>query len=170
MPTATIDCTPICPNNTIEAEEGLLPRGNDSLSTVMTPHGLAVLEIQGELNLPDHRPVGTTQTPQTNDSPYITVDDIYDAVKFGHLEFDKKDESKVTLFIGKSQRLIGNIVKLDTPLGLLKIPLSGANGMNLEDDQNDKDKDDASESTEKVQMIDIVKAKMIFKHRPLPIM
>lgn len=93
---------------------------------------------------------------------FVKVDDIYDAVKFGHLQFDDKDQLKVTLFIGKSQRLIGNVVKLDVPLGVLKVPLKQKS---VEDSDNvDMDQD------HEIQMIDIVRAKMIFKQRPLPIM
>ncbi|CAH6718346.1 chromosome transmission fidelity protein 8 [[Candida] jaroonii] len=110
---------------------------NDSI--ISTPYGLSILEIQGVLNLPSE-PHG--------DAEFIKVDEIYDAVKFGRLQFDEKNEKKVTLFVSNSQRLLGTIEDLDVPLGVLKIP--------------------NEEST--ITMIDIIKKKIIFKQRPLPIM
>ncbi|EMG46409.1 CTF8 Chromosome transmission fidelity protein 8 [Candida maltosa Xu316] len=120
-----------------------------------TPYGLTLLEIQGELNLPTEYPKGTPQTNEDHEylSNFITVDDIHHAVKFGNLVFDEKDESKVTLFIGKSQRLLGDIVKLNTPLAVLRVPVN----------RHDEGEED-------VKLVDIVKAKLIFKQRPLPIM
>lgn len=107
---------------------------------ISTPYGHLILEIQGELNLPTSRPADA--------SDFVKVDDIYEAVRFGKLLFDDHDLSKVTLLIGKSQRLLGNMVELRPPLGVLRVP---------------KDKLE-------VQMVDIVRKKIIFKQRPLPIM
>lgn len=120
---------------------------------ISTPYGLLMLEIQGELNLPSEVPPETDQTGQR--ANFATVDELYHAVKFGKLDFDEKDPSKVTLFIGKSQRLLGTIVNLDTPLGVLRIP-ARPEGNN--------------ETGEDIKMVDIVKKKIIFKQRPLPIM
>lgn len=116
-------------------------------NTVLTPSGLCLLEIQGELDYPDHAPA------QVTDDSFITVDEIHDAVKVGRLEYDDKDPSKVVLFVGKSQRLVGSIVDLDVPLGVLRVPLDGQEG-----------------AAEPIQMVDIIKKKLIFSERPLPIM
>ncbi|EGV60374.1 hypothetical protein PSN45_001864 [Yamadazyma tenuis] len=110
---------------------------------ISTPFGRSLLEIQGVLNVPKEKSAGLE---------YITVDDIHEAVKFGKLRFDEKDKSKVTLLIGNSQRLVGTMANLDTPLGLLKIPCN----------------EDGSQS--QIDMVDIIRKKIIFKHRPLPIM
>lgn len=107
--------------------------------TISTPFGLCVLDIQGVMNLPKEK---------TSDAEYIKVQDIHDAVRFGRLSFDARDNTKVTLIIGNSQRLVGSIVTLDTPLGLLKVPTSEGD----------------------INMVDIIHKKIVFKHRPLPIM
>lgn len=148
MPTTRIEC--------------LLERDSTSSKSdnlIFTSHGLAVLEIQGELNLPLDYPTGKPQTPEDFEylNNFITVDDIYHAVKFGNLVFDPNDDKKVTLFIGKSQRLLGSIVKLQTPLAVMKVPINR--------DENDMDDD-----KDVIKIVDIVKAKLIFKQRPLPIM
>lgn len=120
---------------------------------ISTPFGLLMLEIQGELNLPSEVPSEDDRSGQL--SNFAIINDIYHAVRFGKLDFDEIDPSKVTLFIGKSQRLLGTIVNLDNPLGVLRIPtrLEGQN-----------------ETGEDIKIVDIVKKKIIFKQRPLPIM
>lgn len=164
MPTARINCLAV---QELLSQECTTNGSFSTLSSLITtPYGLALLEIQGELNLPHTKPDIPLDEllPQDQEKMknFVKVDDIYDAVKFGHLQFDDKDQLKVTLFIGKSQRLIGNVVKLDVPLGVLKVPLKQKS---VEDSDNvDMDQD------HEIQMIDIVRAKMIFKQRPLPIM
>ncbi|CAK9441752.1 uncharacterized protein LODBEIA_P56200 [Lodderomyces beijingensis] len=145
MPVATIDCSKI----TTATSPSTLPLGSDSEmpNLVTMPRGLALLEIQGVLHLPSE--------PGTSPD-FITVERIYDAVKFGKLIFDAKDESKVTLLIGKSQRLIGSVKKLDVPLGVLRIPV--------------KSGDDEEVAGEDIQMVDVIHSKMIFNQRPLLIM
>lgn len=167
MPTAKINCSAVqqllSQDQTVSSSSS---KGPSNLIT--TPYGLALLEIQGELNLPHTKPdIPLNQLlplDQEKMKNFITVDDIYDAVKFGHLQFDEKDDLRVTLFIGKSQRLIGNVAKLDVPLGVLKVPLK----QEARNGHGDVDMDEEEE--QEIQMVDIVRAKMIFKQRPLPIM
>ncbi|MCH0629584.1 hypothetical protein JNB11_06385 [Kocuria palustris] len=73
---------------------------------------------------------------------FITVDDIHTAVKFGRVEFNG---NRVTMYIGQLQRLEGQIVPLKVPLGVLRV-------------------DDS------ISMVDVVKHKLTFTDRPLPIM
>lgn len=82
--------------------------------------------------------------------------------------FDEKDNSKVTLYIGKSQRLLGNVVKLSTPLAVLRIPLKNEDEMMV--DSNNDNVNKFKQEEELIKLVDIVKAKVIFKQRPLPIM
>lgn len=136
---------------------------SDYDNLISTPYGLSILEIQGELNLPTSIPTESQLNIDQNKeyiSNFAKVDDIYHAVRFGTLDFDAKDFTKVTLYIGKSQRLLGSIVDLDIPLGVMRIPSKyDANGNSIEEcDQ------------EKIKIIDIIKKKIIFKNRPLPIM
>ena len=167
MPTAKIDCSAV---HQLLSQEKSNDRNSSSPNLITTPYGLALLEIQGELNLPHTKPdIPLDQLlplDQEKMKNFVTVDDIYDAVKFGHLQFDSKDQLKVTLFIGKSQRLIGNVVKLDIPLGVLNIPVN----KEVSSGDGDVEMDIDREVNQNIQMIDIVRAKMIFKQRPLPIM
>lgn len=107
---------------------------------ISTPYGLCMLEIQGQLNLPH----------VALDHTHDTVDvDGHQAVRFGRLQFDDEQPSKVVLYIGNSQRLMGLVVDLPVPLGVVRIPTGGE---------------------QLAEMVDIVRKKLLFKERPLPVM
>ena len=140
MPTATIDYT------------GVLQRLQDDdwkKQVITTPFGLSLLEIQGDLNLPESVPPPDTPNKEYL-SQFVKIDEVYDAVKCGSLEFSETDKSDVTLYIANSQRLLGKIVPLQPPLGILKVPLGG--------------------NEPHMDMVDIITHKMVFNQRPLPIM
>ena len=162
MPTATIDCS--------SAQDILNNTSTNDNDLIFTPYGLMLLEIQGELNLPNEFPQGQPKTDEDHKylNNFITINEIQHAVKFGNLVFDEKDNSKVTLYIGKSQRLLGNVVKLSTPLAVLRIPLKNEDEMMV--DSNNDNVNKFKQEEELIKLVDIVKAKVIFKQRPLPIM
>ncbi|CAH02118.1 Ctf8p [Kluyveromyces lactis] len=114
----------------------------DTPPTVSTSLGHVMIEIQGDL-----------QHPQKSIDPALDVDSRFiehegnGLVRFGILSYDLETKH-VTLFIGNKQRLMGSIVKIEPPLGLLKF-----------------DKADGT-----VSLRDVLKYKIIFKNRPLPIM
>lgn len=124
---------------------------NSNGCIISTPFGLSLLEIQGELNLPESAPTETEGLDPDYVRNFAKVDDIYEAVKFGRLEFDEKDPQKAVLFIGKSQRLLGSVVTLKDPLGVLRVPTGDY-------------------PTQNMKFVDLVYKKIIFKQRPLPIM
>lgn len=148
MPTTDIDYSELSEalNNT---ESSYVP---DSCF-ISTPFGLLILEIQGELNLPTSAPLDSTGLDPEYIENFALVDDIYHAVRFGRMEFDSADPSKVVLFIGKSQRLLGSIEKLREPLGILRVST-----------------DAESNEGKSMKFMDIIQKKIIFKQRPLPIM
>lgn len=127
---------------------------------VSTPLGLSILEIQGELNLPSRIPDDKDNCDVAYLQNFVTVDEIYEAVKFGRLVIEGESSAKATLFIGSSQRLLGKIVDLDPPLAVLKIPRKGEL-TNVSGNQ---------ERSDEIDMIDIIRKKIIFQERPLPIM
>lgn len=117
----------------------LNPSENESSETrqplvIMTPLGRTIIEIQGDLELP-------------------TDEDDKDAeVRFGLLDIEENHNdpimSRVTLYVGKKQRLLGKVVSLEVPLGLLNFT------------KNDN----------KVTLEDVIRYKILFQDRPLPIM
>lgn len=145
MPTTNIEYSGA--HAALNAPTGVLPDGS---CYVLTPFGLSIIEIQGELNLP----VAAPTDPEGMDPDYVSsfarVDDLHDAIRFGRMDFDEKDASKVVLYIGKSQRLLGTVETLREPLGVLRVP--------------------KETSGETMQLVDVIEKKIIFRQRPLPIM
>lgn len=162
MPTTKIDYS-VAHNilNEKTFNEGELIENDNIIST---PYGLSILEIQGELNLPQSFPQANENHKPEYLENFARVNDVYEAVKFGRLEFDPKNQSNVTLYIGKSQRLLGSMVNLETPLAVLRIKTETSNDEDTEYGSSEENKD------ESIKIVDIVKKKIIFKQRPLPIM
>lgn len=121
----------------------------DGSCVVSSSVGLFLLDIQGELSLPFEPSSDSSMVNSTK----VTVDEIYKAIKFGKLILDRDNLLRATLFIGKSQRLLGKIENLPKPVGVLVVPSNSE--MNL---------------SQPVKLIDIVYKKLIFDERPLPIM
>ncbi|KAL3229157.1 Chromosome transmission fidelity protein 8 [Nakaseomyces bracarensis] len=105
--------------------------------TIETPLGRMIVEIQGSLELPSDI--------DSSSELYKSVDG-HDTVQFGNLTLE--DNNKAILFVGKKQRLLGKVVKLNPPVGLLKFNDNGQN----------------------VELLDIIEYKVLFSDRPLPIM
>ncbi|KAK6345676.1 hypothetical protein TWF718_007585 [Orbilia javanica] len=112
------------------------------------PTGLAILELQGDINF-----------PSPEDSPsninFTTVGNLIfpDATPDST---DLKDVKRVWLYVGKHQRLTGEVKALPKPLGVLRKRKleEGAAGNNIE---------------EELEIVDIIKHKIIFSKRPEPV-
>lgn len=105
----------------------------EGATTVWTPQGNVLLEIQGDLEI---------SNVQADHEARLIGDK---EVRFGLLCVEG---TNATMYIGKKQRLLGTVVELDTPLGVLRF----------------------SAPDKKVVLTDIIRSKIIFKDRPLPIM
>lgn len=112
-------------------------------TTVTTPFGSTILEIQGDLEISHMGPDSSHPDPEHR---FNTFQD-EGIVRFGLLNVSE-DMKHATLYIGKKQRLLGSVVELETPLGLLKF----------------------NEEDGTVNLCDILHYKILFKDRPLPIM
>jgi chromosome transmission fidelity protein 8 len=118
---------------------------------LQTPSGLALLELQGTINLPD----GDVATPVS-------------AVPVGRLDFpdyhpDSLDPSstawmkRVYLFVGQHQRLTGEVKKLPKPIAVVRRRGSA------------EADDDEAELAEQLEVVEIVKYKLVFSQRPEPV-
>ncbi|KAF3087730.1 hypothetical protein TWF706_011108 [Orbilia oligospora] len=116
------------------------------------PTGLAILELQGDINF-----------PSPEDSPsninFTTVGNLIfpDATSDST---DLKDVKRVWLYVGKHQRLTGEVKALPKPLGVLR----------------KRKQDDAAAAAaaaagteEELEIVDIIKHKIIFSKRPEPV-
>lgn len=113
-------------------------------TAITTSLGNTLLEIQGDLEIPSQPP---ENNEDENGDKRFAVYKNENIVRFGLLTIGA-DNRSATLYVGKKQRLLGNIVKLDPPLGLLKF----------------------ENNTGAIEMQDIFNYKIIFSNRPLPIM
>lgn len=114
-------------------------------SILQTPSGLALLEIQGTVN--------SSQEPQAGSS-----------LEIGELQFplynsknptsDTAWQKRVHLYVGKHQRLTGEIKKLQQPVALLR-------RASAEEGQTDGD--------QALEVAEIIHYKIIFTYRPEPV-
>ncbi|SMN19135.1 similar to Saccharomyces cerevisiae YHR191C CTF8 Subunit of a complex with Ctf18p that shares some subunits with Replication Factor C and is required for sister chromatid cohesion [Maudiozyma saulgeensis] len=135
------------PSTTISVEQiTQLLDPEQKKTTVPTAFGNMILEIQGDLDIPDIEPTAEEITNSNTEVQFNTYKG-ENIIRFGLLNISE-DKKHATLYIGKKQRLLGTVVELETPLGLLKF--------NSQDGQ--------------VDLCDIIQYKVLFKDRPLPIM
>ncbi|AMD22102.1 HGL238Cp [Eremothecium sinecaudum] len=117
-------------------------RPDISADSITGTFGNMMVDIQGDLEIQ----IEKLEYNDSNVGNLLILQDGVKCLKYGVLTYDM-DTKDATLIVGK-QRLLGKVVKLDEPLALF----------------------DFDESTEKVNLIDIITHKCLFKERPLPIM
>lgn len=129
------------------------PVHNPLPQLLQTPSGLALLELQGTINVP------TSEADQ--DSPGEDQD-LAGAVSYetpiGKLMFpdysihnldDTKWMKRVYLYVGRYQRMTGEVKKLPRPIAVLQKR--------------------AGIATEELEVVEIVRYKVFFKNRPEPV-
>lgn len=113
-----------------------------------TPSGLALLELQGTINLPAH---DTDSAPFPGDLQQIPIGRLifpdYNPELKG--EEDKAWMKRAYLYVGKHQRLTGEVKKLPKAIAVLR------------------KKKDVEE--EELEVVEIVKWKILFSNRPEPV-
>lgn len=136
MPTVTIDPPPTSLSSTTSPLPPLL----------QTPAGLAIIEIQGTLNI---------SQPSSDDIQSIG------RVVFANLPAGTKPDAnntkwmkKVHLYVGKNQKLVGEVRKLAKPLAVIRRKESG------------EAEQDAPSSQDELEIMDIVRYKLFFGGRP----
>ncbi|RKU43350.1 hypothetical protein DL546_005304 [Coniochaeta pulveracea] len=114
---------------------------------LQTPRGLALLELQGTINLPDSS----------------------ESVDIGRIDFpdyreDALDPSstawmkRVYLYVGEHQRLTGDVRKLPKPIAVIR--RKGAVGGGEHEADGD---------AEELEVLEIIKYKLVFASRPEPV-
>lgn len=141
----------------------LLPEGssrNPLPQLLQTPSGLALLELQGTINLPDQPEESTeSQSPESQQTP------------IGRLvfpDYDPKDASSTTwmkrvyLYVGKHQRLTGEVKKLPKAIAVIRKRVDASS------EQMELDTEEGQQSDE-LEIVEIVKHKILFSTRPEPV-
>ncbi|GAP83782.1 putative chromosome transmission fidelity protein 8 [Rosellinia necatrix] len=126
---------------------------------IQTPSGLAILELQGTINLP--------QVDENGDGPGGH------GLQIGRILFpdyhpETQDASstswmkRVHLYVGQHQRLTGEIKKLPKAVAVIR--------RRARFDPDVEMAGTSSETTnESLELVEIVKYKLIFSHRPEPV-
>ncbi|KAL5594022.1 hypothetical protein BROUX41_001074 [Berkeleyomyces rouxiae] len=123
-------------------------------TTIQTPSGLAIIELQG--------------TIAHTDELAVKLEDDQDAIHFldiGRIVFpnynpDFQEEgstawmNKVFMFVGAHQRLAGEVKKLPQPVAIVK---------------KRQAENDASQAEDILDVVEVVKYKIVFPHRPEPV-
>ena len=124
---------------------------------IQTPSGLAILELPGTINLPE------SQGNQPND------------IEIGRVSFpdynpnvlDPSNTSwmkTVQLYVGKHQRLTGEVKKLPKALAVIRKRDAGTEKPQEGDEDRMLDEDSAD-----LEVVEIVKYKLVFSSRPEPV-
>lgn len=141
---------------------------------LQTPSGLAILEIQGTINLPSKHSLDTAGNNEFG-AEDTTAAAAAAAVQtpVGRLNFpdydggngDADDDSwqqRVHLYVGRYQRLTGEVKKLAKPLAVIQRRQAD------ESIPTTTDPDARSENVDDLEVVEIVKHKIIFSSRPEP--
>lgn len=134
--------------------EGRQPEGPNPLpKLIQTPSGLALLELQGTINLPQ-------------DKSGAALSD----VEIGRIDFPDYDPADVTqgtawmkrvhMFVGAHQRLTGEVKKLPRAIAVVRKRENrmeyGSGGAHMEQGEN-------------LEVVEIIKYKIMFGNRPEPV-
>lgn len=126
---------------------------------LQTPSGLALLELQGSINLPEH-----------DDEDSISTGGVRGMVRetpIGRLVFPDYVEGeasqawmkRVYLYVGKHQRLTGEVKKLPRTLAVIRKRVVEEDGAAME----------GIEGQEELEIVELVKFKILFSTRPEPV-
>lgn len=147
---------PLHPKTRSALDVGPAFTGANPLPTLLqTPSGLALLELQGTINLPAH-----------DDEDAIAVEGAVKETPIGRLVFPDFEEGmqgqgwmkRVYLYVGQHQRLTGEVKKLPKAVAVIR-RRTAESGELLE----------RQDGEEELEIVEIVKFKIIFSTRPEPV-
>ncbi|KAI2625295.1 hypothetical protein GGS26DRAFT_592982 [Hypomontagnella submonticulosa] len=126
---------------------------------IQTPSGLAILELQGTINVPE---------------THENAEDNSQELAIGRLVFpdyhpDTQDPSstlwmkRVHLYVGEHQRLTGEVKKLPKAMAVIKRRTKSGEDIDMAEGQS------SSSTAEELEVVEIVKYKLVFSQRPEPV-
>jgi chromosome transmission fidelity protein 8 len=121
---------------------------------LQTPSGLALIELQGTIHAPglggnDHDATNIESTQ--NDVAHVGQL-LFPSYSSSNPKEDTAWMKRVYLYVGKHQRLTGEVKKLPKPMGIMR-------------KRQKSDNDDADE----LEIVEIIKHKIVFSQRPEPV-
>ncbi len=131
---------------------------------LQTPGGLALLEIQGTLHTPSQDPSSESSTIQTPVGRLVFLSYNPNSPDPENLSWMKR----VYLYVGKHQRMTGEVKKLPKPIAILcKSRMGPVDAMEVDGGVAVHKKDETQ--TEELEIVEIVKYKILFASRPEPV-
>jgi hypothetical protein len=151
-----------------------------------TPSGLAIVEIQGTLNMPSSLeslqqddPADTSSSSTPTEARQQLVVDI------GRLVFPDyppddcaptgggdalRWAKRVYLYVGSHQRLTGEVKKLANPLAVVVRRKHGSNAPLMDRQEEEEEREEREEDDElELEIVDLVRWKILFSQRPEPV-
>ena len=158
MPSVPLHPSPQCRSNASFNTPNPLPQ------LLQTPSGLAILELQGTINMPSVDP---------SDPPNTQGERFSQQTPIGRLVFPDYSASgpkesvgwmkKVHLYFGRHQRLTGEVKKLPKPVAVIRRKDASGSGEGLDDGAA------AMASDEELEIVEVVYYKILFSSRPEPV-
>lgn len=135
------------------------PAPNPLPQLIQTPSGLALLELQGTINLPQSYSDPESQLPEILIGRIIFPDYNPNALDPLNTSWMKR----VHLFVGQHQRLTGEVKKLPKAMAVIRKRQSDRQDSSMADTGSEEDR------IEDLEVVEIVKYKLIFSSRPEPV-
>ncbi|KAK2875097.1 hypothetical protein FQN49_001793 [Arthroderma sp. PD_2] len=142
---------------------------------LQTPAGLAILELQGTINLPanDSHAIFEQDTSE-NSQPTPKIETQIGRIIFADYNpsaepSDQAWMKRVYLTVGQHQRLTGEVKKLSKPFAVIqrRKPEPQATGNAAQNAW--KTENPTATSTDQLEIVEIIRYKMLFSSRPEPI-
>lgn len=133
---------------------------------IQTRAGLALLEIQGTINLPDHGDEDAYNSTSGKEEEGKVMETPIGRLVFPDYEGDEGGDKwmkRVYLYVGKHQRLTGEVKKLPKAIAVIKKRNSQVGGQGVGATEGEE------VATEELEVVEIVKYKILFSIRPEPV-
>ncbi|KAJ5545031.1 hypothetical protein N7535_006581 [Penicillium sp. DV-2018c] len=132
------------------------PPNNPLPTLLQTPSGLALLELQGTINVPstEHEDENSMMdSTSTSNDPTSTFETPIGKLMFPDHSIHNPDDTKwmkrAYLYVGRFQRMTGEVKKLPRPIAVLRKRRGSGD--------------------EELEVVEIVRYKIFFKSRPEPV-
>lgn len=134
--------------------------GNPLPQLLQTPSGLALLELQGTINLPAEEGDGEGSQQQ----PHISIGRLdFPDYRPDSITFDASSTAwmrRVYMYVGQHQRLTGEVKKLPRAVGVVRRRQQEGSGAGAAVGED---------RAEELEVVEIVKYKIVFSSRPEPV-
>ncbi|KAM5470684.1 hypothetical protein MauCBS54593_003725 [Microsporum audouinii] len=169
MPTVPLHVSLSTGSNGCSAEMS----GNPLPQLLQTPSGLAILELQGTINLPESDDYSVVERIPDSSQHIRSVETQIGRVIFANYNpsaepSDKSWMKRVYLTVGQHQRLTGEVQKLSKPFAVIRRRKPDSqDAMKVQNVTENKHA--SATSLDQLEIVEIIRYKILFSSRPEPI-